>query len=542
MGRDYGASSEALLPSEHSPFFVPASQRTRTDFSWTISWVVLYIVSVGVGLYAFLNRNVDFLSQLTPTYLNDPSNCPVEPPPARKRFLLSLLTSEDPDTPMQMDEFLSHSLVWLIVSLMGAAVIGTMFVYLVTKSPSLLVWLSIGVQVGLPLGAGASVLLQGGGASSLPLLLLAALLIFTFWMWRSQLQLVIQLLGVSGHGLADNLGLVGAVLGLQGGMFVLLVPLFVSIMAAVINGKVIFNPERSMESGGAHCVDAEGQDVMCCAWQTEPYVAPLVALIILTLSWTSFIGAEVRTFTVAGTIAQWYFAPAVTEGSKAASGGRVGRSLAAALGPSFGSLCFGGLVLTVVNILRNILEQLRKKGESNMLMYCLFIIVQYIFTLIELVTKFATVRLAITGEDFLVASRSVGDLLNRNFLDTFGVWWFPPMILNMTSLVISAVWSLCIYSFSAASWSGLVQGHQYAVALATITFIMSAIVLSFFTSLLLNIIDAVFICFAMDRDMHQCSRLEVHEVYTQLPKVGPVVENPDGAYAYAAPARQHAMP
>jgi hypothetical protein len=41
--------------------------------------------------------------------------------------------------------------------------------------------------------------------------------IFTFWMWRSQLQLVIQLLGVSGHGLADNLGLVGAVLGLQVG-------------------------------------------------------------------------------------------------------------------------------------------------------------------------------------------------------------------------------------------------------------------------------------------------------------------------------------
>jgi hypothetical protein len=44
---------------------------------------------------------------------------------------------------------------------------------------SLLVWLSIGVQVGLPLGAGASVLLQGGGASSLPLLLLAALLVRT---------------------------------------------------------------------------------------------------------------------------------------------------------------------------------------------------------------------------------------------------------------------------------------------------------------------------------------------------------------------------
>ena len=115
------------------------------------------------------------------------------------------------------------------------------------------------------------------------------------------------------------------------------------------------------------------------------------------------------------------------------------------------------------------MEQLRKKSESNILMYCLFMIVSYIFTLIELVTKFATVssvekcklswnvscdlslhpyptspssgslmplfllpplqvRLAITGESFIVAGRQVTDLLSRNFLDTFGVWWFPPMV------------------------------------------------------------------------------------------------------------------
>lgn len=39
------------------------------------------------------------------------------------------------------------------------------------------------------------------------------------------------------------------------------------------------------------------------------------------------------------------------------------------------------------------------------------------------------------------------------------------------------------------------------MTLSILSFLLSWIVLAFFVSLLLNIIDAVYICFAMDRDM-----------------------------------------
>lgn len=57
------------------------------------------------------------------------------------------------------------------------------------------------------------------------------------------------------------------------------------------------------------------------------------------------------------------------------------------------------------------LEQLRKKADSNILMYCLFLFASYLFTLIELVTKFATVSVnncvnMIMGDTF--RSRQVG--------------------------------------------------------------------------------------------------------------------------------------
>ncbi len=42
--------------------------------------------------------------------------------------------------------------------------------------------------------------------------------------------------------------------------------------------------------------------------------------------------------------------------------------------------------------------------------------------------KRVQVRLAITGEAFMEAGRGVSDLLKRNFLDAYGVWWFPPMV------------------------------------------------------------------------------------------------------------------
>jgi hypothetical protein len=40
---------------------------------------------------------------------------------------------------------------------------------------------------------------------------------------------------------------------------------------------------------------------------------------------------------------------------------------------------------------------------------------------VEYVTKFATVRMAVTGEPLLAAGRGAVDLLKRNFMDAFGV-------------------------------------------------------------------------------------------------------------------------
>ena len=478
------------------------------------------------------------LEQTTPDYLSDGSHCPPVPPSERRR-LFSLTLNEE-DDPFKLDDFMKAAGFWLIGSVAGALLVGLLFVYLVGKKPSLLVGSAIAVQVGLPLiaGAGACLAAPPGHVSGLGIFLILFSLIVAgvFWLWKDQLVLVTSLLGLSGKGLQENLGIVPCVIGVQGGLLGLTFPLILSLFAAIANGSVVFNPSRDPQA--STCIDFEQNEVLCCVWETESFVGPYIAYALILLTWTAFIGSEVRTFVVSGVIAQWYFKVGGEASSSELSlktkpqSSRVLSSLSAALGSSFGSLCFGGAVLTLVSILRSMLEQLKKQGDKNIFLYCLFVIISYIMTIIELVTKFATVRLSITGEDFIEASKGVSDLLSRNFLNTFGVWWFPPMILQLASIILSGVWASLIWISSSNAWADKHQGAQYAAALAIISFLLSWAVVSFFASLIDNVVEAIYICFALDRDMQSVTRFEIHEVYEKLPSVN-IVQNPDGSVAYA---------
>ena len=52
--------------------------------------------------------------------------------------------------------------------------------------------------------------------------------------------------------------------------------------------------------------------------------------------------------------------------------------------------------------------------------------------------------------------------------------------------------------------------------LGLLAFFMALVVLSFFGSVLLNIVDAVFVCYALDRDTQTVTQPEVHEVFSQV--------------------------
>lgn len=47
--------------------------------------------------------------------------------------------------------------------------------------------------------------------------------------------------------------------------------------------------------------------------------------------------------------------------------------------------------------------------------------------------------------------------------------------------------------------------------------VLLLVVLSYFVHVLDNVIDTVYVCYAIDRDRGEVSKQEVHEVYVHLP-------------------------
>lgn len=67
---------------------------------------------------------------------------------------------------------------------------------------------------------------------------------------------------------------------------------------------------------------------------------------------------------------------------------------------------------------------------------------------------------------------------------------------------------------------------QQAALLGVLSFFMAWVVSAFFAAVLLDIVDAVFICYAMDKDTQSVTRLEVHEVFSQVREPGPLSLSP----------------
>lgn len=154
-------------------------------------------------------------------------------------------------------------------------------------------------------------------------------------------------------------------------------------------------------------------------------------------------------------------------------------------------------------------------------------------------TKFSVVRMAITGEALMDACRSTADLLTRNLLDTVGVWWFPGMVLQVTALLVALLWGGAVFGGAYAYWGGTKVAMSSAAVMGVLAFVFALLTSAFINGILLNVVDAAYICFAMDRDAGTVSRHDVHDVYVALPSnkaPGGVVEQPGGTFAYGAAA------
>lgn len=516
MGKERSAPPDTDPLVSHG--FFEFSNRPVRDRGWGVLYLVFVAATLAGGVYAAVHRSPEFASSLNSDVMGDPSTCPAH----RGRSLLQ--REEDHQS---LGEMIRSFAFVMLATTVAPLVVGVAFVWTFKHHAVAMVKLTVRIQVAIPLMVGIVLLVSGQIVPGAVLLGMAALSALAFYLWRNELELCGRLLGVAGSGLNDNPGLlVFAVLALLA-VACLWVPLVSFLGLSYANGSIRPNPAAALN--GPTCRDAQGQQVPCCVWQADPWVPFYASLNIVSTMWTVFLSGEIRRYVLSATIAQWYFSP-----PGASMVGSTKRSVGLALGPSFGTCAFGSAILTLVQLVRNAMERARQSRDGDNILFCLVSCVMECFMqLVEFLTKFATVRAAITGEAFLSAGRSVTDLLARNFLKAYAVWWIPPLVLQTAAFLISAAWGCLVYGLGWLLWHNSHQ-HGYEALLGIMSFLLAWVVQSFFASVLLNIVDVVFVCYAMDRDTQAVTRPEVHDVMAQVP-VGVAVENPDGNVNYGAP-------
>jgi len=464
----------------------------------------------------------------------------------------------DADAPFDASAFVEAAYPWLIAAFVASFFLGALLLWTFQRCANSMVWGVVYAKVGVMFALTLSFAAAGATVPAIIFALLTALTAFVFYLWRDELNLVASLLAVATRGLRDNPHIVTAVVGLQLAAFAWLVPCVGFMMFANMNGRVAVSPDAVAQDANTKvclffifvwaisiydivfcsqvCSDSLGAAVDCCAWVTEAWVPPYLFLATVSGIWFISAALETRLFVIGGTICQWYFAPVGT--TDFSSG--VPRALGHALGPSFGSVCFGSFVLTMVELARSAAERLRREDRDNILVCIIVTCLECVYAIIEYISKFAMLQASVTGEAFCDAAASVTDLLSRNFLTAYGTYAFPGMILQGASLVIAvgfgcATWLLS-YGVFAATLSA--NAGLYAGLVGILSGIISLVVMSFFAMIALNVVDAVFLCYAMDKDRNSVHRGELHAVLHEVNEKnqpqGGLVRNPGGQYAYGS--------
>ncbi|CAM6082743.1 unnamed protein product [Calypogeia fissa] len=517
------ANNDSVISVAPSDFGYNYGNRPYRDIAFSIAFAIFVTASLGVGIFAAFNRNSDYQLLGSASYSRD-EGCTLpqgfhdgaSSGSLRFRHLLSL-----DSLPNSMVVLLFVFLATLVVM----APVGFGFLYVLRKYAKEVVYVTIPFFVIIPAATAITLFVSCSMSAACQsaydptyryfgLGLVLVLNVFYVWVlcrnW-DRVELTIRIIRTASEALHQNLALLLVLPALNVSYLLYVIPAAFCLYFAYTNGKIVTNPEV-VQDPDLVCGDRYGGRP-CCVWETDSWVPAYFVLTVFSMLWGSVIMAEIRVFTISGTISQWYFSTA-----EASTVGNMKRSLANSFGPSFGTVCLSGLVVAFIQLIRSAIESSRSgRGEVGFAALIVRACLMCLLSVVEFLTKFTTNFAAITGESFCGSAHMTYDLLRRNLLSTVVVESVTARLLGQAVVVIAAVYGLLVWGGvtlfvqdGSRLWGGL---WGFGVFACTILMIF----LVYCMQVLLSVVDTVYICFAMDKDHNEVSKPEVHDVYVLLP-------------------------
>lgn len=511
-------SSEHVKDSD-APLVGPGfeyNNRPVRDVVWTVFFVLLAVLVCGFAVYAGIEKDSDASQLFHQDYHKDPGYCTDQNITEPEVELASIRPESN-----GFLEFLEQGWVWILISTFAAVAVGFIFVLLFSYFAMFMVYFVAATLIFVPIIAGIINIVAYDNAWGWAFVAVGVVIAIPILCLRSQLNLTAKLLDLGADGLRDNLDLVFFSICANFVLLALFTGMLCFGILALTNGKMEVNDSWDQERYPNECrtLTPIPRSVDCCDWNMDNWVTGYWVLLVILMLWTAFLIDQIKVFVVAGVISQWYFADDNTRGNMS-----IMKSLGFAMGPSFGSLVLASLILTISNIVRRISEYLTKRAQEEnsrfkWLITCLACLINAIAFIIEWVTDFATVRMAITGESFFQAGKNVIQMMKENLLNAYAIWWFPPIVLYFLSFLIAGSVSTILALSAHETWDDdhdLVDVRTWSWYIFIICFLLTIIVLHFFSTLLIDAVNTIFICFAIEKSNKTTKNAKAHDVFEMV--------------------------
>jgi hypothetical protein len=220
----------------------------------------------------------------------------------------------------------------------------------------------------------------------------------------------------------------------------------------------------------------------------------VVFLLLMSYYWTYQVIRNTVHVTVAGVVGTWWYVP--TEAASFCSRS-IGDSYFRSLTYSFGSICFGSLLVAVIESLVSMVRNLRESGDEGGVFLCIAeCILLLLQGIVEYFNTWAFTYVGIYGYSFIEAGRNVVTLFKSRGWTTIITDSLAQSVLTLVSIGVGLITAIIclIVSYS----RGMVFGDELGASSAAffIGFTTGLVLTNTLLSLVSAAVNTVIVCYA----------------------------------------------
>jgi len=301
------------------------------------------------------------------------------------------------------------------------------------------------------------------------MLIFALFYTFAAYTWRSRIPFATILLQT----------VVNVLRMFQGTIAVAIAGLVMQVLYCVLFALTAFGVVFLFNNNSAATCTVDNNGNELCSTSVSGVAYPVYLYCLFSFYWTTQVIKNVVHVTVSGVFGVYYF---LYNTSQMPSGSVTLQSLKRATTTSFGSICFGSLIIAVLKLVKAILQQIMYQNNQNAIIAFLACIAACIIgcidSLIEYFNHYAFTQVAIYGKPFCQAGKDTWTMIKDRGIDAVINDCLVGNVIGIGGFVIGILTTVICYIFIAAYKPAIVSDTGTLVVLLVIAFLIGLSLMS----------------------------------------------------------------